>query len=128
MSAASTLSFRHDHVLVCGTRALRPITALCPAVLSGQRTNSNVVAPITWREIGVVDDLRVDTNELSVGWCEDHAEVWVNLGDGQVRWFQSADDRPETGYYADRADLARFCETRGLPLVETNGVMSTEAL
>jgi hypothetical protein len=50
----------------------------------------------------------------------------VDLANGQVEWFQPSEDRPRTGYYADREDLARFCETRGIPLVETNGQLSTQ--
>ena len=51
----------------------------------------------------------------------------VNLANGQVEWFQPSEDRPRTGYYADREDLARFCDTRGVPLVETDGQLSTQS-
>jgi hypothetical protein len=51
----------------------------------------------------------------------------VNLANGQVEWFHPSEDRPGTGYYADREDLARFCDTRGVPLVETDGQLSTQS-
>jgi hypothetical protein len=51
----------------------------------------------------------------------------VNLSDGQVERFQADENRPTRGYYADVDDLARVCRQTGQALVETNGLLSTEA-
>src|SRR5947209_5120991 len=50
----------------------------------------------------------------------------VDLGTGRVVRFREGEHRPLRGYYADEESLARFCRKRGVPLVETNGQVSTE--
>lgn len=50
----------------------------------------------------------------------------VNLVDGSIKLFQDGEDRSQKGAYADFDSLARFCLEMGRPLVETNGVVSTE--
>lgn len=52
----------------------------------------------------------------------------VNLEDGRVQLFVPEEHRPQEGYYADYESLARYCRERGIPLVETNGQMSTEPM
>ena len=49
----------------------------------------------------------------------------VNLADGRVEWFHPDEEVPESGYYADKAGLERYCLQHGIPLNETNGQMST---
>jgi hypothetical protein len=48
----------------------------------------------------------------------------VNLGTGQVNWFQEDEARPKTGYWLGFDDLDKFCREHGLPLAETNGLVS----
>jgi hypothetical protein len=50
----------------------------------------------------------------------------VDLGTGRVVRFVDGERRPLRGYYADYESLGRFCRKRGIPLVETNGQVSTE--
>lgn len=50
----------------------------------------------------------------------------VNLANGQVDLFQEEEGRPQSGYYADYDDLARYCERNGISLSETNGQVSTQ--
>ena len=50
----------------------------------------------------------------------------VNLDTGRITRFVDGEQRPLTGYYADFESLARFCRKREIPLVETNGQVSTE--
>lgn len=50
----------------------------------------------------------------------------VNLGNGHVEQFRDGEQRPASGYFANDATLAHYCREAGIPLVETNGQMSTE--
>lgn len=52
----------------------------------------------------------------------------VDLGSGRVELFQTEEHRPQTGYYIDYDDLERYCRENGIPLVETNGQVSTQPL
>jgi Raf kinase inhibitor-like YbhB/YbcL family protein len=49
----------------------------------------------------------------------------VNLANGRVENFWCEERRPESGYYADFESLARYCRSREIALVETDGVVST---
>jgi len=52
----------------------------------------------------------------------------VDLGTGRVEQFRDGEKRPEQGYYADFADLERFCRRRGIPLNEVEGFVTTAPL
>ena len=52
----------------------------------------------------------------------------VNLANGRIARFFDAEERPEQGYYADFQTLARYCEGKGLLLIETNGQAEIEAI
>lgn len=50
----------------------------------------------------------------------------VDLDTGRIVRFVDKEHRPLSGYFADYDSLARFCLKHGIPLVETNGQVSTE--
>jgi hypothetical protein len=52
----------------------------------------------------------------------------VNLANGHIERFFDGEERPQHGYYADFQTLARYCEGKGLLLVETNGQAEFEAI
>lgn len=50
----------------------------------------------------------------------------INLADGRVEQFWKEEDRPQTGYYLNAEDLARYCRQHGLPYSENNGQISLQ--
>lgn len=52
----------------------------------------------------------------------------VNLANGQVNWFQEGEDRPARGYFAAFDGLVHYARRHGIPLSETNGQVSTQAV
>lgn len=50
----------------------------------------------------------------------------LDLASGRVDSFFEGQERPREGYYADYESLARYCRERGIPLVETDGQVSTQ--
>lgn len=50
----------------------------------------------------------------------------INLANGRIDTFHSAEERPRAGYYVGYNDLAGYCRGRGLPLNETNGQASIQ--
>lgn len=53
-------------------------------------------------------------------------EKVVNLANGREERFLEHEHRPQRGYYAEFASLARYCRYRGLPLTETDGQVSIQ--
>lgn len=50
----------------------------------------------------------------------------VNLENGHVERFVDDEPRPQHGYYAEFASLARYCRYHGLPLTETDGQVAVQ--
>ena len=55
-------------------------------------------------------------------------EKVVNLANGRVERFMPDEHRPSSGYYAEFDTLQRFCLQHNIPLTETDGQVSTEAI
>ncbi len=52
----------------------------------------------------------------------------VNLADGRVNWFEHGQPPPASGYFAAYDSLEQYCREQGLPLTETNGVVSSQPI
>lgn len=50
----------------------------------------------------------------------------VDLSNGRIVRFETNERRPLKGYFAEFDSLERFCLKHHIPLIETNGQVSTE--